>query len=139
MRKIIFKAFGHPNVIATHRSTFEITKDPYVTPRGDCIIAVKSELGCKDLPNDVKELLRKEDSKVVITLRAGDIEERVYAYGHPKLILASENSIVIRRSTYIDERTLAIKADKAARDLSRTLITLLKNPGTELEVSITVF
>ncbi|RLF17024.1 MAG: DUF371 domain-containing protein, partial [Thermoprotei archaeon] len=32
-------AWGHPNIRALHRSTMEITKEPYVTPRGDCIIA----------------------------------------------------------------------------------------------------
>ena len=44
MREIAIEtleAYGHRNIRATHRSTFELTKDDYLTHRGDCIIVLR--------------------------------------------------------------------------------------------------
>ena len=49
-RWFVFEAWGHVNVRATHRSTFEVTREPSLTPRGDCIVGVSSEVGAAGLP-----------------------------------------------------------------------------------------
>ena len=36
-------ASGHENVSATHGSTFEVTSDDWLTPAGDCILAVEAD------------------------------------------------------------------------------------------------
>ncbi len=41
--KYTFTAQGHPNILATHKTTLEITKDTEVTGEGGCIIAVKAD------------------------------------------------------------------------------------------------
>ncbi|MEM2324735.1 MAG: DUF371 domain-containing protein, partial [Archaeoglobaceae archaeon] len=35
-------AFGHSNITAKHRTTFEITKDQEISKRADCVIGVKA-------------------------------------------------------------------------------------------------
>ena len=42
-------AYGHPNVTATHRTTFEITKEDELSLAGSCIIAVGADKGALDL------------------------------------------------------------------------------------------
>ncbi|HIP75502.1 MAG TPA: DUF371 domain-containing protein, partial [Thermococcus paralvinellae] len=44
MREIIH-CYGHENIKATHKSTLEITKEDFLTPRGDCIICIKADKG----------------------------------------------------------------------------------------------
>jgi hypothetical protein len=36
------EAWGHPNVSANNRTTFEVTKEDHLTRRGDCIIAINA-------------------------------------------------------------------------------------------------
>ena len=45
--------------------------------------------------------------------------------GHPKLSIEDNTSIVIRKSGYIDDRTVAIYSNKASRDISRRLVNSL--------------
>jgi len=134
---ITFKAYGHPNIKATHKTTFEITKENYLTEKGDCIIAIKAEKACKDLPEKLKQLIKTDQTKITIELEANGEKEIIHAQGSKNLKLTSPTSIVIRKSTYIDERTLAIKANKAAKDINKKLINKLKNPNTQLTIKIT--
>ena len=131
-------AYGHRNVKATHKSTFEITKDKELSVRGDCIVAVSADKGLYDLKPEFKELLRREDAKLTILIDAGGITEIVKASGSPRLILSHPTDIVVRKSDYICHRTLAVKADKAAYDLSRALVEKLKNPEQVVKITLTV-
>jgi hypothetical protein len=45
--------------------------------------------------------------------------------------------MVIRKSDYLSDRTLAIHADKAANDLSRELVEKLKNPRQKAKITLT--
>ena len=128
---------GHENVRATHRSTLEITTEDFLTPRGDCIICVSADKALKDLREEFKEAL-KRGAKLKIVIRAGDVKDEVTAYGSPDLKLESPISMVIRKSDYIDGRTLAIRANKSARDLKRELVELLQNPETEVTVELII-
>jgi len=138
MREVVFRARGNPNISATHKSTFEITKEPHLTPRGDCIIGVEAEMACIDLPQYFKELLRRRNVELVIELEVEGVKEVVKARGSSDLSLASPTSMVIRKSSYIDDRTLAIKADKAARDLDRRLVNRLKSSDALLIVRLRI-
>jgi len=134
----IIKAKGHKNVRATHKTTFEITKERNITPRGDCIIAVSADKALKDLNTEFKQALRNQKAKLTIIIQAGEIFEIVKASGDEKLTLSHPTSMVIRKSSYICNRTLAIKANKAAIDLSRKLIKELQNPNQTVEIKLKV-
>jgi len=133
----IILARGHRNVQSTHKSTLEITKDDTLSKRGDCIIAVSADKVLADLSPQFKETLRGENSKITILIEAGDIAEKVNAYGNPRLILSHPTDMVVRKSSHICIRTLAIKADKAACDLSRELVERLKN-REQIKITLTV-
>lgn len=130
-------AYGHPNIKATHTTTFEITKASEITKNADCIIAVKADKSCKDLKKDFKDSLR-EARKVEITIEAEGIKDKVIAYGSPALILTHPEDIVVRKSDFIDNRTLAILADKAANELKQDLIEKLRNPKTRVKISLEI-
>lgn len=129
--------WGHENVRATHRSTLEFTKEDYLTPRGDCILCIKADKGMDDLSEDFKRALR-EGRRLRIVIRAGNIEDEVIAWGDGRLILSHPLSIVVRKSEYVDGRTLALRANKAAKDIRRDLVELLKRPDTRVEVEFIV-
>jgi hypothetical protein len=135
MVPISILAFGHHNVSATHRTTIELTKEDFLTHTGDCIIGVRGDKACSDLPEKFKELL-KLGRKVKITLECNGFKDIITARGDPRLTLESPTSLVIRKSDYVCGRTLAVRADKAAADLDRKLIESLRNGGrlvTKLE------
>jgi Uncharacterized protein conserved in archaea len=133
-----FYAYGHEKIKSTHKTTLEITKEDYLTEKGDCIVAIKSEKSCADLNNDLKNAIRKDGSKVLIKLVVGNEIETVEAYGSKKLILNNSTSIVIRKSEYIDDRTLAIRSNKSANDLRRDFIDLLKDNNVKIKIVIEV-
>ena len=135
--EIIF-AYGHRNIRATHESTLEITKEAELSKRGDCIIAVSANKAINDLHSEFKENLRKENARITILIEVGDAAEVVNAFGSSRLILAHRTDMVVRKSNYICNRTLAIQADKAACDLSRKLVEKLKNPKQRVKITLTV-
>lgn len=119
-------AEGHENIKATHKTTLEITKEDYLTPRGTCIIAVKADKSVGELSTHTKNLLRQSDNRVFLIICVDDELDIVEAHTSPRLILKSPTSLVIRKSDYVDDRTLAIKADKSAKDLKRHIIQKLR-------------
>jgi uncharacterized protein len=130
--KVEINAKGHHNVLSTHRNTLEFTKEEHLTPRGDCIVAVAADKTMADLPEEFKAALRKDGTKLTITIECGGLKETVNACGSHKLLLTHPTDFVVRRSDFICARTLAIRADKAASDLSRQLAEELKKGGLVL-------
>ena len=63
----------------------------------------------------------------------------VKAEGDPRLELSHPCDIVIRKSDYVSDRTLAVHADAAAKDVPREIVTKLREPGTVgmLEIEVT--
>lgn len=121
-------AVGHQNILATHKSTIELTKEDFLTHTGDCIIGVRADKACADLPDRFKELL-KLGRKVKITLECGGLKEVITARGDPRLTFESPTAMIIRKSDFVCGRTLCVRADKAAADLNRKLIEELKKGG----------
>jgi hypothetical protein len=130
------EAWGHPNVIGENRKTFEVTTEKTLTRRGDCIIAVNASKAPADLSEDFKKLARRDDAKITVIVRAGDVEETAVGWGSPKLTYAHEEAFVARKSRFTCSRTLMILSDKASTDFSRRLIRRLQNP--QLKVTITI-
>jgi len=135
---LVFSARGHENIEATHRTTFEVTKETTLTRQGDCIIAVESTKAAADLPFEFKEAARKEGAQITVTIDAGELREIVKAKGSPQLQFMHPTDLVVRKSGYVCGRTLAIGADKAASDFSRKLVEKLKDPNQEITVTLAV-
>lgn len=130
MSSAIVNAFGHRNIAAKHCNTIEFTKDFEIGRKADCICGVSAQF-------DVKKLeFLKAKVKVEITIKAGAISEKIIAYGSPELSFRNPNGIIIRKSNAINSKTIAIYADKSAKDLSRELAEKLKDPEQEILVEI---
>lgn len=132
------RAFGSPLIKATHRSTFEVTRDWHLTERGDCIIAIGADKASRDLSDRFKEAARREGVEITVIVEAGGLREVIRAYGSPNLTFTHPTDIVIRKSNYICGRTVAIRADKAARDLSRDLVERLRRQGEPVRIVLIV-
>ena len=91
-----------------------------------------------DLTQTFKEKLRKPNAKLTIIIEAGDFKEEINAFGSPKPVFTHPTDIVIRKSDYISDRTLAIQADKSSIDLPRALVEKLKNPKQKIKVTLIV-
>jgi len=135
---VVFSAHGHENVQSTHRTTFEVTKEETLSKRGDCILAVEATKAAADLPVEFKEAARKERARITVTVEADGLKETVEAKGSPQLQFTHQTDLVVRKSSYVCGRTLAIGADKAASDFSRELVNKLKNPKQTVKVTLTV-
>jgi len=131
------QATGHENVTAEHGSTFEITSDDYLTPAGDCILAIEADRVPAEFSEEFVTACQRQAARITITLEAGGQTDTVAALGNPELTFESDRSAVIRTSDYIDDRTVAIAASKSAGDIDRQLVEALAN-GAELTVTLTV-
>ena len=134
--KIIAK--GHENVLSLHKSTFEITKDKDLSLAGDCIIGLDIDKSMEDFPNEFKEKLANDDTKVIVELKTPNASDTIEGFGHHDLSLSHPTDIVCRKSTFVCSRTLMIKSNKAAIDLNRDLIKDLVN-GESMEVNIILY
>ena len=135
---VVFSARGHENVQSTHRTTFEVTKEEALSKRGDCILAVEATKAAANLPIEFKEAARKEGARITVTVEADELKEKVEAKGSPQLQFTHQTDLVVRKSSYVCGRTLAINADKAAIDFSRELVEKLKDPKQTVKVTLTV-
>lgn len=133
----IITAYGHENIQATHKTTLEITKDKHLTRNGDCIIAVAANKSLADLSPKFKEKLRRNNAILTIRIEVEGVIEEIKASGSSHLILTHPTEIVVRKSDYISNRTLAIRADKTSYDLSKRLVDKLKNPNQKVKITLT--
>jgi hypothetical protein len=134
----IIRAFGHENIQAIHPSTLMFTKDKHLSKNGDCIVAVAADKALADLSAEFKDKLRQPNAKLTILIEAGGLKQQITASGSPKLILTHPTDVVVRKSDYISDRTLAIHADKAANDLPRKFIEKLKDPKQQVKITLSV-
>ena len=132
----VIYAYGHENILASHQTTFEITRDKTLSKKGNCIIAVSANKAMVDLDSEFKKRLQTNKAKVTILLEVGNLSEKICAFGHPSLTFLDPTELVIRKSDYMCDRTFAIKADKAACDMSRTFIKKLKDSAQKIRISL---
>jgi len=139
-RKVVevVHAFGHPNIQATHPTTIMFTKERMVTQRGDCIVAVDANKAVADLSPEFKRALKQPNAKLTIELEVDGQVGKITAYGSPDLTLSHPNDLVIRKSDFTSDRTLAVRADKSSGELSRAIVEKLKNPKQQVTMTLTV-
>jgi uncharacterized protein len=132
--EVIF--FGHPNIQSLHLRAIEVTKNPNLTLRGDCIIGVRASKACKDLNPSLQRLLKKEDSVVRLSIITGDLFYRLNAFGNSRIMLLDAQDIVIRKTNFVCSRTLCVNSDKASFDIPREIIRSLQHPERRAVLSI---
>lgn len=132
----IIYARGHPNVQSTHKTTFQITKEQVLSKRGDCVIAVAATKGAIDLSAKFKKTARSEKARITVIIEADDVKEIVKANGNKELMFTHPTDLVVRKSGYVCGRTLAVRADKSAKDLSRKLVEKLQNPEQRVKITL---
>ncbi|HLC60986.1 MAG TPA: DUF371 domain-containing protein [Candidatus Nanoarchaeia archaeon] len=118
-----FHAYGHPNILATHKTTLEFTKDSELSLKGDCIVGVKADFKLSELKKFIKKLGNK---KIEISIETLDHKFKEIIEAELNTIFSDEKEIVIRKTEFGSERTLAIRSNKAAFELKRELIDYLK-------------
>ena len=118
---------GHKNIVSLHARTIEITKDSNLTKNGDCIVGVSANKACNDLNNALKDKLRTKGTIVKITIVVEPYEFQLSGYGSNGLDITHEHDIVLRKSNYVDSRTLVVSCDKSALDIPRNIVSSLTN------------
>jgi hypothetical protein len=117
---------GHPSIRATHVKTLEISRELHATERGTCIVAVGAEFDAEALG-----LLR---GMVKVTMRAAGFEVSGEAVINPDHRVGDR--LVIRRSRFMNDDTLAVGATLTANALNAELVSALQDPATEVTVTI---
>ncbi|ADJ16106.1 DUF371 domain-containing protein [Halalkalicoccus jeotgali] len=133
----VVRAKGHENVSAEHASTFEVTTDDWLTPAGDCILAVEADRAPAEFDPEFVAACREEGARITVRFEADGHVEDVVGQGHPDLAFESERSMVGRTSEYVDERTVVVGTDQAAAGFDRDLVEALA-AGAELTVTLRV-
>ncbi len=142
--KYTFTAVGHPNVLATHKATLEITKDSGLTKNGDCIVAVGADFSLQRIKEVIGSCGNKgtaaplstlgNDCKIKLTIAVAGLKEEITAVANKNF--SSEHEIVLRKGEFASERTLGIHADRAAADLNRRMVEKLRSGSTAVSVTI---
>ncbi len=127
-------AFGHKNILCTHKSTIEITKSENLTLKGNCVLGVKASKACFDLNPKLKKSIQNSE-KISACIKMEDSEVFFYGYGHPKLMLMDKNDIVFRTSSYLCDRTILINCSISSVDLERELVEKLRDPKKKFTIT----
>ena len=119
--------YGHPNVRSLHSKSIEITKDGYLTPKGDCIIGIKANKACTDLEESIRRGLKSSSVIVKIEVIVDDESFIIKGRGDERLTMLNPHDIVIRRTNFVCPRTMSVLCDKASSDMPRELVRLLQH------------
>jgi hypothetical protein len=133
----VVHARGHEHVSAEHASTFEVTSDDWLTPAGDCILAVGADRTPADFDSAFVEACRDGDARIEITVEADGHTDTVVGRGDPDLTFDDDRSAVGRTSDHVDDRTVLVDADRAAAGFDRDLVAALAD-GAEATVTFRV-
>ena len=136
MDSFVFYCKGHPNVLATHKSTLEFTKDENLTLKGNCIIGVSSTHSLSELSVELRKKIKDSSTIILVKLQTGNHTDYIKGSGNSDLDLSDENAIIIRRSDFVCSRTLMINANKAARDIDERIIKEMRNPNNDMKVTV---
>jgi len=119
--------YGHPNVRSLHSKSIELTKDGYLTPKGDCIIGIKANKACTDLEESIRRGLKSNSVIVKIEVIVEDESFIIKGRGDDRLTMLNPHDIVIRRTNFVCPRTMSVMCDKASSDMPRELVRLLQH------------
>ena len=131
-------AFGHNNLLCTHSSTIELTKEKNLSIRGNCILGVNASKACLNLNSELKENIIKE-KRFKITLKVDNLTDFFYGFGNKELTLRNEVDMVFRRSNFTCDRTVLINCTKSARELDRNLVGKLRTSRKKILIMVIIF
>ena len=130
-----FHAYGHSNILATHKTTLEFTKDSELSLKGDCIVGVNADF---DL-NKIKKFIKKcKDCNIKIIIETENKKIREIIDAELNCDFNDNKEIVIRKTKFKSERTLAINSNKAAFALKRNLIAYLRNKENKITIILQI-
>jgi uncharacterized protein len=132
----IIRCRGHPLVLGTHPTTFEVTSEDHLTANGNCIIGIGADRGCAGLSPAFRTVLTHDDAVLVTRLSCGGIIVDIRSRGSSKLTLDHPADMVWRKSTFTCGRTIGILSDRVALTLPRELMENLAR-GDEMVVTLT--
>ena len=89
-----------------------------------------------DLSPEIRELVTLETTKIVLVMEVEGTIEQVTGTGGQNLTYSDSVSMVARTSSYQCGRTLMINADKAASNLSKEFVRLLKKNEVEMNCEL---
>lgn len=129
--RVKFCCYGHKNILGTHKTTLEFTKDKDLSSNGNCIIGVGADFEL----SQIRKLLEFEN--IIIRISVDAIIDEITAKLNPNFNDAQE--IVIRLGEYDSPRTLGTRADKASMHIKRKIINKMKNPMQKMIVEMEGF
>lgn len=127
--KYVFKAKGHKNILASHKSTLEFTKDREMSLDGDCILGIDADFSLPKL----KQLVANHKN-LRMRIKAGEYAEEIDFIANRGF--SSANELVLRFSEFGSDRTLGFRATKSARQLDRKLVERMRDPRQQIIVEI---
>ena len=133
----VVRATGHEHVTAEHASTLEFTSDDFLTPAGDCILAIEADRVPADFTDEFVAACRDERATITATIEADGHTQEVVGRGDPELSFENERSHVLRTSDYVDDRTVLVGAGAAAADVDRDLVAALAD-GADATLTLRV-
>ena len=142
-----FTCHGHENITARHKTTLEFTKDEGLGLEGDCIIGVGADFSLDGIKRFIKSLGNNRKIMIAIQMMGHDKKESINNNLNKKIMKNQKNNetaieiinceintdfnsdreIVVRKGDFISERTLGVKANRAAWEIDRSLAALLRN------------
>ena len=129
--------YGHENILCTHNTTIEITKDMHLTKRVNCILCINASKACNDLNPELKKKLQ-QNKKVRISIKIDDLIDSFYGFGSSDLLLSNKKDMVFRKSNFICERTVLINCTKSSTELNRDLVNKLGISGKRFSITFEI-
>ena len=127
--RYIFRARGHKNILANHRSTLEFTKDKVMSLDGDCIVGIGADFSLQQL-----QRLVRSHKHLRMRIKAGDCVDEIDFTANKNF--SSEKELVLRFSEFSSDRTFGFRATKSAKQLDRQLVEMLRDPDQDIIVEI---
>ena len=128
---------GHPLVLGTHPTTFEVTCEDHLTASGNCIIGIAADKGCAALSPSFKRALASDAASLLTRLECDGITAEIVSRGSSRMVLDHPTDMVWRKSSFVCGRTVGILSDTVAVTLPRDLVACLAR-GKEMRVSLSV-
>lgn len=132
---VTIRCRGHPLVLSTHPTTFEVTMEDHLTANGNCIIGIAAGTGCAGLPESFRKVLAHDDAILVTHLSCGGAEAEVRSHGSSQFTLDHPTDMVWRKSSFVCGRTIGILSDRVAATLPAALVENLV-AGKEMVVTL---
>jgi len=107
---------GHPLVLGTHPTTFEVTVEDHLTAKGNCIIGVAADKGCDALSPAFKQVLAHDDAVLVTRLECAGTGAEIRSRGSVQMMLNHPTDMVWRKSAFVCGRTIGIFSDGGCPD-----------------------